>query len=1480
MAKQRFSHSDRRAFWEAYEHRCAYCDEALRWMDLVIDHIIPESLLDKPQELALVRSEYGLSDLDLLSDLNLVPACGRCNRQKSDRLYPPERTMIILGKASQRASRVAVLRACFQQEPRADKLLAGVSIAIETGALSRAELQQFFDVQAGDEYSSGDEPMRGREVKSAVSEDPDILRIFGNASCGLLGWPTEVSGHWIERQELGKIRALLEGESHSFTALLGSPGSGKSAVLARLGSELAERGVALLALKADLIPGCVDTLARLEDYLGLPGSLAECVRQLAATRVVVLLIDQVDALTELMDRNPARLAVLLGLIHRLRGIDNIHVVLSCRDFEFHHDLRLASLKPHPVQLSDLAWEDVRHVLMDIGIEARNWPPEVRRLLSRPQHLNLFVTHLAAGSDVPVFRSYHSMLEAVLRERVLRQPWGALAMRTLELLAGSMATEEELWLPVARFSEQQAELDRLVAADLLAYSSDELRIGFRHQTLFDFLRARAFTARCVHLSEYVLERQNALFVRPTLWSTLHYLREADRDGYHREVRALWFRAELRNHIRYLLISFLGQVPDPDPVEGDWLFPLLPDARLRWKVIQAVEGNPAWFAKLQARLPELMSGDEQAAWHASWLLRQAFNFDRDSVLGLIEEHWLPSSDRDRLIVETLCALTQWDERAVRVAVIAVRRTADQDGVGRGIVSLVAKSRPDLAPRILAAELWGSLECAERAPAPVPPPPPGDAPDSERISYELIHGDAPSRAVEAIVSDASRWHDVGGVADAAPQVFVEQVWPWLLHVLRRYCRDRSTRFDHYTRDSIFDLPGDQRRHLHMDLAAAIEKAICGFACASPNDFLTFVDRQATSEMLVVHRLLARGMRLIATEHAVQVVQYLLGDTRRFALGDYRDEHAETRALITAAVRNVDLTTRLLLEQAIRRWEYTRPVQGEVADDRRHRLRWNRQHRIRLLRAFPLRHLSPEGAKLLREEERALPGTPDRERDIEGGIMSSPVSAEQMAKASDADLLNLLDELHDGTGWHHPRDFLKGGSLEASRAFGEFAKAHQKRALKLTRRLQPGRHERYAAEALRGISENEQPDLGPLIQTVHELAARGFGSEEFQHAAAWALAKVSPKNTGLDDPTCILLEGWLRHAKEEVSEVTRSNGADTDRIRSILMEGGIEILPGGNYPVLHALFMGCFYRKQTDLDRWLSVLKKHLGRVEDPRVWEALCQREFTYLDHAPSDRANELVERLIEKAPRTVYTEGFVRFIGRAHRWLRPSLTESCMQKWLGGAWDKGPQAAAEVAMLRHALIPDDSRSREVIDTILTAEGSGDDALRRQRCGVAFLCGELWDVPRARPVVTRVLMSLLPFMESSLADGWLSVFNRSERLLADSYTEQLLDAIIKHPVVLRYGYTGALVDRVKEMLGQGSEEERVCRVVTKLLSERGEEAGDIRKALAISAGDLVEIALTLQRSPQTRSPGTDIFERLMDLNVYQAAEALGELDRRFPR
>jgi hypothetical protein len=56
-----------------------------------------------------------------------------------------------------------------------------------------------------------------------------------------------------------------------------------------------------------------------------------------------------------------------------------------------------------------------------------------------------------------------------------------------------------------------------------------------------------------------------------------------------------------------------------------------------------------------------------------------------------------------------------------------------------------------------------------------------------------------------------------------------------------------------------------------------------------------------------------------------------------------------------------------------------------------------------------------------------------------------------------------------------------------------------------------------------------------------------------------------------------------------------------------------------------------------------------------------------------------------------------------------------------------------------------------------------------------------------------------------------------------------------------------------------------------------GDIQTAWSADSGDLIEIAISLQRIAQTRGLGLDLFETLMDLSAYEASQVLRELDRR---
>jgi hypothetical protein len=693
----------------------------------------------------------------------------------------------------------------------------------------------------------------------------------------------------------------------------------------------------------------------------------------------------------------------------------------------------------------------------------------------------------------------------------------------------------------------------------------------------------------------------------------------------------------------------------------------------------------------------------------------------------------------------------------------------------------------------------------------------------------------------------------------------------------REKTRRSLSYREDHIFD---DGHR-FHEDLTSGLEAAIVGFADQEPDAFLAFANQNHNSDVQNVHRWLAMGYCRLGRTKPQECIEYLLADSRRFALGLLQNRHKETNELISAFAPYANPQVVRALEEKICNWVYYLDAPDLDAQARFDRMKWSREHRLRVLRAIPREFLSTKAAKLLVEEERALPNTPERDiGPVEFQHIGSPVGPEEMALASREDLMRLFDELHDGTGWNHPRDFMKGAVVETSRAFGELAKSHPDLALLRLKDLKSGRHEHYASEAIQKLAESGQCDPGGLVKVIHELSAQGFGAEVFKYGASWSLVKLAEKLHGLDDATCALLEGWLEEWAGRTDEPKRDEDSE-DRLDknacSILWDWRSDILPQGNYPPLHALFLGYLLRKPSDANTWLSVLERHSGRREDPRVWIALARHELTFLGQADRERASRLLESVLAQ-PQVVGSENAARLIARLHRWLPPSLTHFCMEQWQGGSWRSGPQAAAEVAMLRHGLVPEDAYCSELVESIIKGKLTNTEQLPAMRLGVTFAAGEIWDFPKARSEATRVLLAVLPCTDESLVHAWRTVFN-SPWPMADDCSRQILDAVCQNREILRVQDGDHLVHRLKELLERSLEPERVCQIVTALLDECGDAIGDFRTGWVASAGDLIDIALTLQRLQGTSLCGLRIFERLMAGNAYQIEGVLNDLDRKWP-
>jgi len=144
MAKYKFSQAQRVALWEAHNRRCFYSGNPLAYSDLHIDHILPESLLDKPSELERINREYGLDpDFEINSYYNWVPAHSRYNLKKSDIVLNENQTLILLAIAKQKYPKVVRQERKYNQGVKKDKVLVSLALLHEKGDLSLEEAFAF-----------------------------------------------------------------------------------------------------------------------------------------------------------------------------------------------------------------------------------------------------------------------------------------------------------------------------------------------------------------------------------------------------------------------------------------------------------------------------------------------------------------------------------------------------------------------------------------------------------------------------------------------------------------------------------------------------------------------------------------------------------------------------------------------------------------------------------------------------------------------------------------------------------------------------------------------------------------------------------------------------------------------------------------------------------------------------------------------------------------------------------------------------------------------------------------------------------------------------------------------------------------------------------------------------------------------------------------------------------------------------------------
>ncbi len=1300
------------------------------------------------------------------------------------------------------------------------------------------------------------------------------------ASTDLLNWPQALPGGTrIARPELSTLLERIENSTSSATVVLGDPGAGKSALLSTLANQFVEANWPVLGIKADSLDPDVATEAQLQEFLDLPAPPSELIEQIAQFQPVLVVIDQLDALAGYLDIRTARLSALLNLVRRVGSLDNVHVVLSSRTFEFNHDTRLRAIGAEQVALELPALSTVIDILEREGINASGWPVDAQEVMRRPQALATYLK-LGAREQSEPFTTYQSVLAELWRERVLSGASGPRRADLLAMIADQMAEEESLWLASVRFEDRQEDLIALAAAGIL--SPPDESISFTHQTLFEFALARSFAREQGRLSNYVLARQSSLFLRPKLWAGLTYLRDVDVNAYQKELREIWAAKDLRVHLRLLLIDFLGQQREPTDGEALLMEGALQQNDERWRAFRAIAGSKGWFDRFSKTfIRQAMAAGGEAADRMIELLARAWPFASAAVNDLIDQVWLENSVNDNRTWAVLQSASTWTQRSVEQAKTIIRRTDVAPSRIDWIVASIGVDQPEFAIDLVRASLDRTLaqaisEAEERAK--VPPP----TSEGDYFAWHVRH--SPDAPFKKAIEDSQDWDSLGALAEQNARLVLDSLWPWFLQALSEL-RRFTDRVDHPASYPIryhidLRLPDETERGLPEGaVTGAIRIALEQIAGNDPSDFLAWVKTQSGVELAPVQKLIAYIFGVHPEVYASAALDFLLGDQRRLSLGGLSHIRSATLQLVEAVSPFWTDDEVRRYEQAIARFTFPLLADETTPEERRDRLRFERRAKLELLRALPAHRRSAAARNRVREEERVFGQADHALASGGGGLIGSPVSAEAMRKAGDESIVRAFEVLPDATGWDHPRQFLMGGNIQLSREFATFAAQDPARAERIIHRLVPANGTRAAGYALDAMGDAAPAAV--VWSVLIDVVRRGFDGEEFRGSAARAVQKLVDRKEATPDEVVAILEQWITtpcsdtaddaEQGEELLDTAVSDDAKRDdRLQHSLVwgNGGASILPQGDFPVLEALIRVRLERQESDL--LIRSLDAFLDKQQDSRTWEHLL-RLVSYI--RPTDPAafSAFLRNLFSSVPTLVGTRGTAHFLAHLH-WREPDVLNQQLEAWRVSPQPNARMAYGEivgiVALTNEKLAWGQERTDALLHDLNQTEA---------RVGLAITCSHLWPNPTYHERANTMLLRLLEEGPVEIWEAVFDLFRLVDQLPPDASTKNLLTTMADRITEAPRLNPIFVVEQLARLLPHHPQ--LVGRLAHGLVAHWKDDLSDVRTSAAFASSDLVDLAVTLHRlGPDTREVGTSLFEQLLAIEAYTALETLAELDGRF--
>ncbi|MDR6845678.1 ATP-binding protein [Flavobacterium granuli] len=352
--------------------------------------------------------------------------------------------------------------------------------------------------------------------------------------------------------------------------LAGNAGQGKTVILKDLYDKLTIQGVPVLGLKADKLQSL--NLQDLQHKIGLFLPVVEFVDICKEKyEKVVILIDQIDALSQSMSADRHFLDVFKSLIEKFTYDPNVRIIISLRIFDLHYDTSLRVYKNlKTVTVTPLEEEDVLDQLEKLGIQKKQVNAKLLLLLRTPNHLNIFSRIAKSTKNILSVNSLQDLYNELWRIKITgiahKHPADHKNVKKLLYkIAERMFEFQRISIIETHFDKYAKELSYLESERLI--KREENHIQFFHQTFYDFTFSKRFVEKKQKLVDYIKSQEQSILIRSAAKMIFHYLREYNPTLYHATLIELFSDNEIMHHIRHMIFCWLTIIENPSDQEAE-------------------------------------------------------------------------------------------------------------------------------------------------------------------------------------------------------------------------------------------------------------------------------------------------------------------------------------------------------------------------------------------------------------------------------------------------------------------------------------------------------------------------------------------------------------------------------------------------------------------------------------------------------------------------------------------------------------------------------------------------------------------------------------------------------------------------------------------------------------------------------------------------------------------------------------------------